>query len=174
MQQLEGIDNAITQPALPIIHTFLIVLRSAQCGTQGYSMWYSMWYSVILSKVLIGTWYDTQSETETKLVLVLSGTQCCTQCGTQWYSVEDLLIFTLNGTQFGSWDTNGQKRWTDGWTDRWTDGRTDKRTNGQTDRRTSTKWSRMSPNIVSTWVLYRITLISVPDKQTHWNQYSIR
>ena len=56
-----------------------VVLSGTQYGTQ--------WYLFILIKVTIGAWYDTQSETYAKLVLVLSGTQCCTQLGTQLYSV---------------------------------------------------------------------------------------
>ena len=56
-----------------------VVLSGTQCGTQ--------WYSEKISKVLIGTWYDTQSEIQVKLVLVLSGTQRSAQLGTQLYSV---------------------------------------------------------------------------------------
>ena len=69
-QGLEGIDNAITQPALPAIHNFHIVLSGTQCGTQWYSavlrstqyvthwflIWYSMWNS---GKISFGThWYS--------------------------------------------------------------------------------------------------------------------
>ena len=59
-----------------------MVLNVVQCGTQCGTQWYSMWYSVIFSKVLIGTWYDIQSETQAKLVLVLSSAQCGTQLST--------------------------------------------------------------------------------------------
>ena len=122
------------------------VLRSTQHVTHWFLIWYSMWNS---GKISFGThWYSMLYSVWYSI----------------WYSVKVLFITC-------KWLLSCQVKL---WKYICPDRRTDGRTYGQTDPRTSTKWSRTPPNIVSTWVLNRITLISIPDKQTHWNQYSIR